>query len=186
MIVDDTALILVGCIGRAHGVRGEVKVYPETDTPERFLELETLYVGTSSETARPLAVEAARFQHKKGGQLIVLLKLGGVDDRDEAQTFNAQKLFALEDHLPPLEEGEIYLQDLIGFDVFEREGEGDELLFRGTVADVIDEQTAQLLFLVRREGAPDVLVPDVDPIVEKVDLEERRIVVTPPEGLFRV
>lgn len=175
-------LILVGRIGRAHGVHGEVKVYPDTEVPERFLELETLNVGASDDTMRSVSIGGARFQYPKGGGLIVLLKLEGIDDRDEAQALNGLKLFASEDELPPLEEGEVYLHDLIGFEVFEREVNSDDLLFRGRVSDVLEP--AQRLFVVEREGEPDALVPDVDPIVEEVDVEAKRIIVNPPEGLF--
>lgn len=131
---------------------------------------------------RPLAIEGARFQYPKGGGLVVLLKLEGVDDRDEAKTLSGLKLFASEDDLPPLEEGEIYLHDLIGFEVFEREDSSGDLLYRGLVSDVLEG--GQRLLVVEREGEPDVLVPDVEPIVEEVDIADRRVIVNPPEGLF--
>ena len=175
-------LLLMGRVGRPHGVRGEMKVTPETDDPARFELLDRLFVGATAEAARERAVAGVRFQFPKG-RTVVLLSLEGVDDLDVAETLRGQNLYADAADLPPLEEGEAYLHDLVGLVAFhvgdDGEPTGEPL---GTVHDVLDG--AQLLFAVRREGRPDVLVPDVEAIVAGVDLEGRRLLLHPLEGLF--
>ncbi|MEO0558246.1 MAG: ribosome maturation factor RimM [Bacteroidota bacterium] len=175
-------LLLMGRIGRPHGVRGEMKVIPDTDDPSRFELLERLFVGDSPETARERRVEGVRFQYPKG-RTVVLLALEAVDDLDAASALRGNNLYASAPDLPPLEEGEAYLHDLIGLVAYfvDESGEatGDPI---GTVHDLLDG--AQLLFAIRREGQPDALVPDVEAIVAGVDLEGRRLLLHPLEGLF--
>ncbi len=181
-IAPDT-LLLMGRCGRAHGVRGEVKVFPETDDPDRFAALARVFVGPSAEEAEERAVERVRFQPQKG-RTVVLLHLGGVPGRDEAEALRGLGVYAHEDDLPPLDEDEVYLHDLVGLDVVLLAEDGESVTDPvGTVRDVL-EGGPQLLFVVAREGRPDVLVPDVPEIVLDVDLDEGCVVLDPPEGLF--
>ncbi len=175
-------LLLMGRIGRTHGVRGEMKVVPETDEPTRFAEVEQLFLGESEAAARPVTVEGVRFQYPKG-RTVVLLALEGVDSVEAAESLRNQLLFARVGDLPPLEEGEAYLDDLVGLAVVLVDDEGQPLGEPvGTVRDLYDG--AQLLFAIDRPGQPEVLLPDVDEFVVRLDLEERRLYVRPPEGLF--
>ena len=167
-------LLLMGRVGRTHGVRGEMKVVPETDEPTRFAEVEQLYLGESEATARPVTVEGVRFQYPKG-RTVVLLALEGVDSVEAAEALRNQLLFARVGDLPPLEEGEAYLDDLVGLAVVLGEPVG-------TVRDLYDG--AQLLFAIERPGQSEVLLPDVDEFIVRLDLEKRRLYVRPPEGLF--
>ena len=93
-------------------------------------------------------------------------------------------MFAHEDDLPPLDDGEVYLHDLIGLAVFEvGEDEQPHEAPLGTVRDVL-EGGAQLLFAVARKGESDVLVPDVPEIVRAIDLDAGYILVALPDGLL--
>ncbi|MEM1041761.1 MAG: ribosome maturation factor RimM [Bacteroidota bacterium] len=171
------SLLLVGTCGRAHGVQGEVKVIPETDDPERLAALAQVYVGATPETAQPRAVEALRFQPTKRG-LVALVRFDGIAGRDAADALRGQGVFADAADLPPLEEGEVFLHDLIGLAVVTEGGEAV-----GTVTDVLDG-TAHPLLVVQRDGRPDALVPDVDEIVTTIDLDAEQITIAPPEGLL--
>lgn len=177
------ALLLMGRCGRAHGIRGDVKVYPETDDPGRFAALERVFVGKNRGSAHERAVEAVRYQHPKGAT-VVLLKLEGVEDREAAEALTGAAVYADEADLPPLADDEMFLSDLIGLEAVAvddaGEGTGERL---GTIRDVLDG-TAQPLLVVARDGAPDVLVPDVPEIVVGVDTEAGRVFLRPPEGLF--
>lgn len=181
MTHDPDRLLLMGRVGKTHGVRGEVKVAPETDDPQRFAAVERLYVGASERAARPVEVTAVRFQYPKG-RTVVLLALAGVETVEAAADLRGLKVFADPDDLPALDEGEAYLHDLIGLDVYEvaEDGTEAEVPF-GTVRDLYDG--AQLLFAIARDGAPEVLLPDVDEFVDRVDLDARRLYVRLPEGL---
>ena len=92
MTAEKRDLLMVGRIIRSHGVLGEVKVLPESDDPERLLELSEIFVGTDEATATSHAVESARFQQSKKG-LAVLMKLKDVSGRDSADALRQQVVF---------------------------------------------------------------------------------------------
>lgn len=175
--VEPDSLILVGTCGPPHGVRGELKVIPETDDPDRLADLEALFLGPSPDRARARSVEGIRFQTTKRG-VLALVSLAGVPDREAAEALRGLGVYAVESDLPALAEGEVFLHDLIGLGVVTEEGEDI-----GTVQDVLTGG-AQRLLLVKRPGQPDVLVPDVDAIVTQIDLDTERITIRPPEGLL--
>lgn len=173
----------MGRCGRAHGVRGDVKVVPETDEPGRFSGLERVFVGSDRTTARACTVEAVRYQYPKGAT-VVLLKLSGVETPEDAGTLAGSAVYADPADLPPLADDEVFFFDLIGLEVVAVDDEGNPVGEPvGTVRDVL-EGAAQPLLAVARAGRPDALIPDVPEIVVAVDTEARRVLVRPPEGLF--
>ncbi|GIV61848.1 MAG: ribosome maturation factor RimM [Rhodothermaceae bacterium] len=175
MVPED--LLLVGRVYRAHGVRGEVKVIPETDDPERFTGLETLYLGTAAERVDVHRVRSVRFQQTKRGRLVVLA-LDGVDTREAADELRTLGVYAHRDDLPPLADDEFFYSDLVGLRV-EAEGMGEV----GYVADVL-ELPAQEVLLVRRPDGDDVMVPAVPAFLADIDFDTGVLVVRPIEGLF--
>lgn len=175
--VDPDTLVLMGRIWRAHGIRGELKVLPETDVPERFGELDVVYVGSMRATSEPRRVERARYQPTKRGTT-VLLKLGDVETREEADLLRKQYVFAHESDLPPLEEDEVFLHDLLGLRVVTDDGE--EV---GVVVDAF-ENPAQLVYVIERPDGSEAMIPDVPAFVVELDLEERTLVVQLIEGLL--
>ena len=174
---DPDSLLLVGTCGPPHGVRGEIKVIPETDDPERLADLAQVFVGPSPERTRAYAVEAVRLHPTKRG-VVALVCFERIADRDAADALRGLGVYAAESDLPALDEGEVFLHDLIGLDVVTEDGEPV-----GTVKDVLTG-IAQDLFVVQRDGQPDALVPDVDAIVTEIDLDAERITIRPPEGLL--
>ncbi|OZC03170.1 ribosome maturation factor RimM [Rubricoccus marinus] len=183
---DSDALFLVGRITQPHGVRGEMKVRPETDDPERFGLFDRLFIGPDARTAarREQDVQSIRFQQMKNGTTAVLLTLKTVTSREDAGDLRNQNVYAHEDDLPPLADGEVFVHDLIGMTVVivdeDDEPTGETI---GTVRDVF-ESGASFLYSVTRDGQPDLLIPDVEPIVRSVDGEAREIRVFPPDGLL--
>lgn len=175
--IDSESLLLVGRIWRAHGVRGEIKIIPDTDDPERFEDLTVIYAGSTATTAVPHDVDSVRFQPTKRG-VIIIAKLRGVDSREAAESMRKASVFAREEDLPPLEEGEFFLHDLIGLLVTTHD---DDAV--GRVDDVI-EGPAQSILVVAREGRGSVMIPAVDEFIEEIDLDERRIMIRPIEGLL--
>ena len=180
-MTDPDRLLLMGRFGRTHGIRGDVKVVPETDDPTRFAGLKRVWTGASPQAARERAVENVRFQYPKG-RTVVLLSLGGVETPEDAEALRGLNVYAHQDDLPALAEGEVFLHDLAGLAVWQVDEAGEPTERLGTVRDLYDG--AQLLFAVAREGRPDVLLPDVEEFVAGVDLEGRRLLVRPPAGLF--
>lgn len=175
--VDPDALLLVGRIGKPHGVQGEMKVVPETDDPERFADLETCYVGAQPEAVMPYAVASVRYQHSKRG-ITVLLGLDAIGDRNEAETLRGQLVYAHLDDLPALEDDEFFIEDLIDLDVITTDGDAV-----GTIVDVMD-LPSHPVYVVARPGQPDALIPGVPEFLEIIDLEAGRVVLRPIEGLL--
>ena len=171
----------MGRFGRPHGIRGDVKVAPETDDPARFAGLRRVFVGASPDAATERAVANVRFQYPKG-RITVLLSLAGAGAPADAEALRGLNVYADETDLPPLAQGEAFLHDLAGLAVWAVDDDGEPTEHLGTVRDLYDG--AQLLFAVAREGRPDVLLPDVEEFVAGVDLPGRRLLVRPPDGLF--
>ena len=171
------SLLLVGRVGKTHGVRGEIKVIPETDDPARLAALETVFLGQDPDNATPYTVTAVRFQQTKRGPTAVL-KLDGIVTLDDAATLRRQGVFAREEDLPPLAEDEFFIHDLIGLDVVTDQGEPV-----GMVKDVLN-LPAHTVYVVDRPGKPEALIPAVPAFIEDLDVEEGRLIVRPIEGLL--
>ena len=143
---------------------------PHTDVPERFGWLESIYVG---ETApKKMAVEHARVH-----QGMILLKLTAVSDRLAAEALRGEWLMVPEDEAIPLEEGEYYLFELEGLEVYPTEG---ELL--GTLTSGI-ETRANNVFVVQDEQGVELLLPDTDEVIQDIDFDNGRMTVTLLPGL---
>ncbi|VAW43634.1 16S rRNA processing protein RimM, partial [hydrothermal vent metagenome] len=112
----DNDFIVIGQITKPHGIRGELRVKPHTDEPQRFTWLEQVYVGKKN--PQPMAVEKARVHQQK-----VLLKLTAVTDRTQAEALRGEWLQVPEAEALPLAEGEYYLFQLTGLAVLTVEGE---------------------------------------------------------------
>jgi 16S rRNA processing protein RimM len=165
--------LVVGRIGRAHGVRGEVTVEVRTDDPEaRFA------VGSALRTdpadRGPLTVVAAR---PRSGGLIV--EFAGVAGRAGADQLRGTLLLVDSADLPPITEPDQYYDhQLVGLTAVRPDGAPI-----GTVSDVVHAPGGDLLVL-RTEADRDALVPFVREIVPSVDLPSGRVVVDPPPGLL--
>jgi 16S rRNA processing protein RimM len=108
-----------------------------------------------------------------------LLALEGVVDRDEADALRGSRLAVERAELPPLAECEVYVADLVGCQVVDRDGRS-----LGVVVSTFPSGAHELLRVVGEDT--DFLLPLVEPIVHEVDLEGRRIVCDPPPGLLEL
>lgn len=165
--------LVVGQIGRALGVRGEVLVQVHTDAPEsRFAPGSRL--ETEPADRGPLTVLTARAQ---GHRLAV--RFAGVADRTAAQGLGGLLLLADSATAPALgDPAEFWDHDLVGLPA--RSARGEPL---GEVAEVLHPPGADLL-VIRRPDGRELLVPFVAALVPTVDLAGRRLVVDPPPGLL--
>jgi 16S rRNA processing protein RimM len=165
--------LVVGRIGRPHGLRGEVSVEVRTDTPEERFAPGSVLVTDPAERG-PLTISRT---HWHSGRL--LLTLDGVLDRSAAEALRDTLLVVDSDELPPLDDpDEFYDHQLTGLRA--ELPDGTDL---GVVEDVVHAPAEELL-AVRRPGGEELLVPFVTAIVPTVDLAGGRIVVDPPEGLL--
>jgi 16S rRNA processing protein RimM len=164
--------LVVGRIGRPHGVRGDVTVEVRTDDPElRFVAGKP--IATDPADRGPLVVTGRRWH--KG---VLLLTFEGVADRDAAEELRGTMLVIDSSEVTPSDDpDEFHDHQLIGLSVQTVAGEPV-----GEVEDVLHH--GQDLLVVRRKGQEDALIPFVRELVPEVDLEAGRLVVDPPEGLL--
>ncbi|WP_327584788.1 ribosome maturation factor RimM [Nonomuraea sp. NBC_00507] len=164
--------LVVGRIGRPHGVRGEVTVEVLTDEPERRFVVGTS-IATDPADRGPLVIIGRRW-HKD----ILLIAFDGVTDRDVAEELRGTMLVIDSADVEPSDDpDEFHDHQLIGLAV--ETVAGDPV---GEVTDVLHH--GQDLLVVRRKGADEALIPFVKALVPEVDLEGGRLVVDPPEGLL--
>ncbi|MCI9595996.1 MAG: 16S rRNA processing protein RimM [Firmicutes bacterium] len=162
--------ILIGKIVNAVGLKGEVKVYCYTDRKERFQELGQIWVEKTL-----CQIQRARYQGN-----VAILKLEGIEDRNQAEAQKNKGVFIEESQLDQLPEDTYYVRDLIGIQVLQEDG---SLL--GTLTDVI-QNSSQDLYQVELENGKRVLVPAVREFVLDICMEERQMTVSPPDGLLEL
>jgi 16S rRNA processing protein RimM len=155
----------VGRILAPHGIRGELKVQPLSDFPERFEAGSRLWLRGEERV-----VERGRWAGRS-----VLLKLRGLDTRNEAETLRGEEL-TVPEAAQLQDEGVYYLHDIIGLPVFDTAGEA-----LGRLAEVLSTGSTDV-YVVRGDRG-ELLLPALDDVVTQVDVAGRRIVVEVPEGI---
>jgi 16S rRNA processing protein RimM len=176
---DPTDTVVVGRIGRPHGVRGLVTVEVRTDDPDLRFAAGAVLVTDPPERG-PLTVVDKRWH--SGTLLLQLARPDGavVGTREDVDTLRNTLLLVPLADLPEIEEPDsFYDHQLVGLGV--RLPDDSEL---GTVTAVRHE--AQDLLVIRRPDAPEVLVPFVSALVPTVDVAGGYLVVDPPEGLLEL
>jgi 16S rRNA processing protein RimM len=163
--------VAIGEVVGSFGVRGELKIVPLTDFPDRFTRTPTVYLG---EDYRPYQVQRAH-PHKQH----ILLTLAGVEDRDAAERLRGLRVWVPASELTPLAADQFYLHDLIGLRV--RHVDGRDL---GVIADVIVTPGTDLFLIRGTPNGQDVLLPAVKAFVKAVDLAAGMVLVDPIPGLF--
>jgi 16S rRNA processing protein RimM len=165
--------LVVGRVGRPHGLRGEVTVELRTDSPDHRFAVGTALL-TDPPRPDPLVVEGA---HWHAGRL--LLRFAGVADRTAAEALRDIRLVVdVPDDEVPEDPEEFYDHQLTGLAAVTVAGEDV-----GVVTEVLHLPSQDLL-AVRRADGREVLVPFVTEIVPQVDLAGRRVVLAPPPGLI--
>ncbi len=171
-------LMIVGRLRRAHGVRGDLIVEPITDAPaDVYAAGRRLFIGTATGDIAPdeppITVRTAR--PILSGALIV--SFAEIRDRTRAEQLRNHYLLAPAHELAPPADGEVYIHELLGMQV--TAGTGEPL---GAVLDVYELPQGLVLEIDYRGES--VLLPFREEFVASIDRAGRRIVATPPEGLF--
>ncbi len=167
-------LVLLGKVSKAHGIRGEIKVYPYSGRPQQFVADYHRLLLSADTNSVPVAytVEKARVQGKQ-----VLLKIENCSDRTAARLLVGQLVYVPEEELPELAEDEFYLQELLDKEVVDISGNP-----LGRSSHIMDTG-AQDLLVVQRAGK-EYLIPIVGAFI--VAVEEERVVVELPPGLLEI
>ena len=149
------------------GIQGHLKVQPHTDSTNRFAAGSRLFLNGS-----PATVLSSR--HHRVGYVI---GLDAVPDRTTAESLSNALLTVPEDELAELPEGVFYHFQLIEMEVVTEEGE-----FLGRIVEIL-ETPGNDVYLVRKEGSRDLLLPAIRDVVLDVDIESGRVTVRLLPGL---
>ena len=158
----------IGQIVNTHGLRGDVKVMPWCDDPEIFDELAYVIIDGVE-----FDIEKSRMQKN-----MVLLKLAGIDDINEAEKYRNKVLMVPREELGDLPEGTYYICDLLGCMVETIDGRN-----LGKITDVIKTGSNDV-YVVEEPGKKQVLIPVIDDVVKSVDIDGKHIVIEPLKGLI--
>lgn len=162
---------VIGDIVNTQGIKGEMRVVPQTDDPSRFELLDYVLIERKGKMEK-FNIEGVRY-HKQ----FVLLKLEGVDDMTAAERFKGAVVKIPEELALPLEEGQYYIRDLYDLEVFTDEGER-----LGIITDILFTG-ANDVYVVTPDKGKDILIPAIEQCILKVDLENKTMTVKLLEGL---
>jgi 16S rRNA processing protein RimM len=157
--------VMVGEIGRPHGVRGLVRLRAFTEDPGAIAAYSPL---TDEAGTRRFAVTL------KGGDIAAI---EGITDRDAAQRLTGTRLYVDRDRLPPPEDDEFYLVDLIGLAAVTETGQT-----LGRIRAVEDHGGGAFL-TIAGDGPREHLLPFTRAVVPVVDVAGGRVVVVPPDEI---
>ncbi|MBN2983574.1 ribosome maturation factor RimM [Cohnella algarum] len=170
-------LLNVGKIVNTHGIRGELKVWPQTDFPDvRFRNGSRLLLCPPEAAAGEsieVEVQSAREQKK-----LFVLKLRGYDHINLVEKYKGWELKVSNEDRVELEEGEYYLRDIIGAEAVTEDGEK-----LGFISDVLSPG-ANDVWVVKRPKGGDLLLPVIDDVILEVDVPGRLVKVRLMEGLL--
>jgi len=164
-------LVAVARIAKPRGIKGEAIADLLTDFPERFDGLETVTAVMPDESRWELTIERHWFQSGR-----IVLKFVGVDSIDEAEMLRNAEICVPESEAIELEEGEFYDWELAGC-VVETVNGGPV----GMVRELMRTGGTEILVV---DGAKEFLIPFAKAICIDVDIERKKIVIDPPDGLL--
>ena len=162
----------VGRIARAHGIRGQVIVNPETDFPEQRFRPGAKMFAKRGPAVDALVVTTVRFQNGRP-----VIGFEGVQTMNDAETLAGLELRVPVEELAALPAGTFYHHDLVGCQVVTNRGE--EV---GTVEGVEGTVGGSRLVVAGARG--EILIPLATEICRTIDVPAKRIVIEPPEGLL--
>ncbi len=165
--MNDMDWISFGKLGRTHGLKGELKFFP--NDPE---EIDSL----RGQTVR-LDVKEVKVQSIRGANVPFIIKLEGVHDIDSAKLLTGTEVLAKREILKPLQEGEYYRFEIEGLAVFDEEGRP-----YGVIEEIIPTGSNDIY--VVRNGDQEWMLPMIDSVVKSIDLKQNKLIFHRIEGLL--
>lgn len=172
MRIDDC--FQLGHISRLHGFKGEVVAVFDTDRPEAYETLESVFIEDRGELI-PFFIDAIS-RNSKGH---FILKLEETDTEEEARSLIGRELWLPLEALPPLQGKQFYFHEVIDFMLMQ---EGVEI---GSCVDILDS-SAQPLFKAIDHENREILIPAIDEFIVRIDRENKQIELQLPEGLLEL
>ena len=165
-------VLRVGVISSTHGLKGEVKVFPTTDDPSRFMNLQTCLLF-DGKNYLDLTLERVRFFKQ-----FVIVKFKDIDDISQIEKYKGKDLFVTRENAVPLEDDEVFVADLIGLKVVT-----DKEEFLGTLTDVLQTGSNDV-YVVRSDGGKEILLPAIKECILDVNLENKSVKIHLLPGLL--
>jgi 16S rRNA processing protein RimM len=176
-------LVVIGEVTKPHGVRGEFCVMSHADSPVLYSPGRRLGLRSPGESrrgspGRDLPARWVTVLSSRPHQGRMLLTVQGVADRDAADALRGLEVVVPAGDLPPLDQGEVYLHELVGFDAVLPDG-----VKVGVLKGFLDVP-GQDVWIIRAEDGKEILLPAHEATVPKIDMDARRITIDPPPGLL--
>ncbi len=162
----------LGKIAKKFSFKGEVLAYLDTDEPELYENLESVFVESNGHLIPFFIVDA--YLHKND---FLRIKFEDIDSEEEADRILGSELYLPLEMLPKLEGDQFYFHEVIGFQV--------EDLNRGPIGilTAINDSASQALFIIDNNGI-EILVPMIDDFIHQVDRTNKKLILNTPEGLI--
>lgn len=165
-------ILQVGVITQTHGIRGEVKVFPTTDDPNRFKKLKEVILDTGKEKIT-LEIEGVKFFKQ-----FVILKFKGFDNINDVEKYKTKSLYVTRANAVRLKKDEYFIADLIDMNVYLE----DDTEF-GVLKNVVETGANDVYEILMKNGK-EVLVPAIKECILSVRVEERKMVIHLLDGLL--
>ena len=165
-------LITIGKAVKPFGVKGEMKIEPMTDFPERFKELGRVYLVSPAGHELVCTVRSVRY----AGETPIIL-FSGYDAPEKAKELNGWFLKVPESETVPLPEGQYYWYELMGMDVFSESGEK-----LGAIVDIFETGSNDVY--VMKRGRQEVYIPATKEVIRQVDRKAKRMIIHLIDGLL--
>jgi 16S rRNA processing protein RimM len=171
MVEDD--FFSVGKIIGVHGIDGNLKLYPYVESLSIFKSGHTILLKNPDDRRESRIIKSGK-RHKN----FFRLTLKGIDNRNDAEKLIGSEVFIEKSKLPDLEEDEHYWFEIIGLDVFLDDG-----TFLGRVESIFQTGSNDVYVIRNSESNSEILVPAIQSVVTKIDLEKKRMTIILPDGL---
>jgi 16S rRNA processing protein RimM len=165
-------LITIGKAVKPFGVKGEMKIEPMTDFPERFKQLRRVHLVSPSGREQICEVRSVRY----AGETPYLL-FGGYDSPEKAKVLNGWFLKVPEDETVPLPDGRYYWFELVGMEVVSEDGEK-----LGTISEIFETGSNDVY--VMKRGGKEIYLPATKEVVRHIDRKAKRMVIRLVDGLM--
>lgn len=160
-VYDEPVFLVIGRLGKPHGLRGDVVFYVMTDFPERIRPGKKVYIGEEYE---PHVISFVKSQPDK-----LVIRMKGYGSREDLVGLPNQYVYVHAEEIPQLEDGEIYHHQMLGMKVVKEDG-----TFLGTLIQIL-ETGANDVYIVGTPDDKEVLLPAIDEVILGIDTEKNEI-----------
>ena len=162
--------LCIGKIAGARGVNGEIKINPYTDYPEDFYEIKNIFLDINESPIKFFDLKIHKSQ--------VLMKIKGIENKNDAQVLQGKLIYAQKKDIP-INENSYFIEDLKGCIVEDAKSHR----VYGTLKDVFNRGASDIYEIVGLNGK-EYLLPIIEGTIKEINLDENKILVNPLKGVF--